>query len=469
MKKIDNIKPVDILLVEDNDDDILIFKRIFGRFNLSNTLHIACSGKEALKFVREKYNELGLILLDYTLPEINGDEVVKILRADKNIPYIPVIMVTGRGDMKTKVEGLNIGADDYITKPFDASELIARINAMLRIKQLHDDLRNNLEFSKKLISFAKNLNTTSIASIQETLKEDIPAIFGTNSFSIFIYNKEEETLILSFHNQDSIKDKQIEITGNDKSVMWKAVKKKRALFIEDFEKSPFFSGHRLHPQNFAVCIPLIINNEVIAVVNLNNSEDGKLPFKIISKAAGAIEHLSSSIANVFSYEMVQKMSITDELTGIYNRRYFLREFKKEFAKARRYKRPLSLMMIDVDNLKEINDTYSHLCGDVVLKKVADIIKTSCREGDTFGRYGGDEFLIISPETTKEKIYSFTERIINNIKGYKFECNDVKFNVTVSIGICSFPEKSIKDETDMLRFADERMYKVKRQKNYDEIY
>jgi len=174
--------------------------------------------------------------------------------------------------------------------------------------------------------------------------------------------------------------------------------------------------------------------------------------------------LSSFIAialeNAKLFEETKKLATTDSLTSILNRRALEEAFQKEVMRAQRYNRPFSAMILDIDNFKLFNDTYGHTFGDEVLKTVASILKKSCRKVDILGRYRGDEFSIILPETPIEGAKKLAERIINNLKNTPILTpQNNKIPLNISIGIASYPFDTLEPEK-LLTLADTVMYKAK---------
>jgi diguanylate cyclase (GGDEF)-like protein len=167
-------------------------------------------------------------------------------------------------------------------------------------------------------------------------------------------------------------------------------------------------------------------------------------------------------------EHLERLSLTDGLTGLYNIRYFSNRLKEEVARAKRYGCVCSLLFIDIDFFKRVNDTHGHHCGDKVLKIVADILMgtsdnltviSRLRKSDIVARYGGEEFVIILPETDKKGANIVGKRIRRNVEEHEFTCNRVSVPVTVSVGIASIPEDAESPEV-LIRNADEAMYRAK---------
>jgi diguanylate cyclase (GGDEF)-like protein len=159
---------------------------------------------------------------------------------------------------------------------------------------------------------------------------------------------------------------------------------------------------------------------------------------------------------------MKELSITDGLTGLNNYRYFMQSLESEFKRAIRHNRIVSLLMIDIDYFKSFNDTYGHLCGDFVIKKVAEMIKRYVRSTDVAARYGGDEIALILPETDKESAIQVAEKLKKEIGGCTFEWLSKSVEVGVSIGLATGPASGIEAHLDLLNAADKALYRAKQE-------
>jgi len=159
------------------------------------------------------------------------------------------------------------------------------------------------------------------------------------------------------------------------------------------------------------------------------------------------------------YNKLQKLSIHDSLTKVYNRRYFMQRYIEEFNRARKFRLNLSFLMIDIDNFKKINDMYGHLVGDAVLREVARTISQNTREIDFIARFGGEEFSVILLETEKSGAIMVAERMRSKISRKKIEVFDEILRVEISIGLASFPQNTIHPDV-LLETADKALYKAK---------
>ena len=167
------------------------------------------------------------------------------------------------------------------------------------------------------------------------------------------------------------------------------------------------------------------------------------------------------VTEVVSYQKkLVTMNHTDQLTGVYNRNYMESQLSKEIERCRRYNHPISLLMIDVDLFKTINDSYGHPCGDFALKSICERITLNIRKSDSLIRYGGDEFCIIMPETSEQNAYRVAEIIRRSICSQPFTFANTKFNITVSIGVAAMDQDRDNVES-VLKKADEALYQAKK--------
>ena len=300
-----------ILIVDDDKSISDLIEISFKEKDKGFLIEKASDGEEALSRIASLTPDL--LILDVMMPKLDGIEVAKRMRADQRYRFIPIIMLTVRDSVEDKIRGLEAGADDYVTKPFDLEELAARVEVMLRIKRLQDEL---VEKNEQLEELTKNL---------------------------------------------------------------------------------------------------------------------------------------------------RDQAITDGLTRLYNNSYFKEQISREIDRARRYIQPVSFAMIDIDHFKQCNDTHGHSHGDTVLKGVAEVLKDNFRNTDIVTRYGGEEFAIILPQTTRGQALIAVKKVRQAILEHPFPHGDTQplGRVTISMGLASFPDEA-KDETELIAKADARLYTAKRE-------
>jgi two-component system cell cycle response regulator len=295
-----------ILVVDDHEDNIeLLRARLEAR---GYEVFGAADGYAALETVERVCPDL--ILLDVMMPKMDGIEVVRRLKGNATLPFIPVIMQTALDSTENKVEGLDAGADDYITKPINFAELEARVNSLLRIKKLQTELKAR----------------------EQELRE------------------------------------------------------------------------------------------------LN--------------------------------DMLKKISLTDGLTGIENRRSLEDRLKEMWSHSVRLHEPMALVMCDIDKFKSVNDNYGHQAGDSVLKEFASLLKDEAREIDRVGRYGGEEFLLILPGTVLDAAVTFAERLREKVENHTFTYEGGTLRRTMSCGVAGSPHPRVQDQEALVRSADDALYVAK---------
>ena len=160
------------------------------------------------------------------------------------------------------------------------------------------------------------------------------------------------------------------------------------------------------------------------------------------------------------YKMIQELAITDSVTGLFTRRYAMERLNEEFLRTQAHHLPLSILMIDADNFKECNDKFGHLVGDMVLNEIGRRIREIVREVDMVARFGGEEFLVFAPNTSKESAYLFAERIRRSIEGSFIRAYDEKVHLTVSVGLATYPQDTVHCQ-DLIEKSDQALYQAKK--------
>ncbi len=300
-----------LLIVDDSPSTRNALHQILEKSGFFSSIVEAENGAKALDILLK--DQVDFVISDVNMPTLDGFKLLSAIRDQPKYHDLPVIFLTVRKDSLDKIKGLESGANDYIIKPFDPEELLARVNNLIRMKDLQDQLEKQ--------------------------------------------NKDLE----------------------------------------------------------------IINKKL------------------------------------------EELSVTDGLTGLHNRRYFIERLGSEFSRSKRHKLSISLILLDLDHFKSINDTYGHQKGDDVLIKVSDILKQNCRVHDILARFGGEEFIISLCQTGPEGAMIVAERIRKAVEEYQFIYTRAPdFNTTISAGISSYPNIKIANIDDLIRIADAYLYEAKRQ-------
>ncbi len=244
-----------------------------------------------------------------------------------------------------------------------------------------------------------------------------------------------------------------EVFPFDQKVYRHVFEKKRPILISDSKES-FYKTSDV-PQRPFTAYPIFIREKIFAVVTLIGIDAKGDPLLFI-----LIDRFISEMQRVKLYERVEMLAITDGLTGVYVRRHLAERLEEEIDRSKRFGYKLSLLMLDLDDFKRINDEYGHLVGDTVLKRVAAMIKKSVREVDFVGRYGGEEFAVGLIETDENRSEQVAERIRKSIEEYAFKAYGENLNVTVSIG-CATHSPLLNSVNQIIEAADTALYQAKR--------
>lgn len=206
--------------------------------------------------------------------------------------------------------------------------------------------------------------------------------------------------------------------------------------------------------------PLIVRDRLEGVVAVGMDITAEPELSSLHTLETLTHQVATVLENAQLYEEVELLSITDGLTELFTRRHFMTKLTEDINRARRYNYLLSLIMIDIDHFKKINDTYGHPQGDIVLKEIARLLKKDLRAGDVAARYGGEEFVIIYPYTELDKARVAAERLRTLVENHQFPRQGSPLKVTISLGVATFPSQKVTDEESLISQADKQLYKAK---------
>ncbi len=335
-----------------------------------------------------------------------------------------------------------------------------------------DEILNLLTEISEMILALDN-SSRALDRIVELTAEKFKADSGSIAVPDF---KNEQLKIISSYDHDSC---EVDILNScraldlDEGVAGKAYSEQSMYQAEDIKKDPNFKSvleDKKEDYRSIITIPLLIEEECIGVLNFCFSEKTKISSCDVSVLNIVANQIAITMTQMEMKEELEKdnrelkrMALTDGLTGLLNHRSIQGKFRRELKRARRYENPLALVMLDIDYFKKINDNFGHPSGDRVLKDLAGIFKEMVREADSVGRYGGEEFLFVLPETGPEGAFRLAERIRQRIDSRPFVVpSRKKVDVTVSAGISSYRPGDVKlSADDLLSRADNALYKAKR--------
>jgi len=246
----------------------------------------------------------------------------------------------------------------------------------------------------------------------------------------------------------------------DSPIIKYVLKNKKNLIIGDAKNSLFSKNLPFYDEpNSIICMPIFLKGRVSGIIYIDSRQLNAFTSRHEYFLNILAYMVSVSIERSINYEKIKRLTITDELTQVFNRRKFDIDIHDETNKAVRYVRNLSLLMVDIDHFKKFNDTYGHQTGDEILKAISNFLTSNKRITDKVYRYGGEEFAMLCTETDKESATIFAERLCKSIAGNNFGVGDGVKKITVSIGVGNFPFDAFNKE-ELIAFADKALYRAK---------
>ena len=314
---------------------------------------------------------------------------------------------------------------------------------------------------QELMDFHKAISLLNLEEISAVLIDRLPSVFLIDYFTLFLYDQDKRKLNLMCHNHPEI-ESSFSISLSNSQIMEAAVLRGQYIREQDFSTSSYYRGadNPLFKKGYFVSIPLMIEKEVVGVLNINDVDQDSFNVGDLGFILNLSELIAMSISNAVLYEQIKKLAVTDGLTGISNRPNMEQSLLNEFGRSMRYNSPLSIVLLDVDHFKEVNDSYGHQKGDEILVTFASILKKFCRANDIAARYGGEEFLMILPQSNAQGAFKIAERVREEIMKMSFVGNDSKFSVTTSCGVAELNRDCMKNIDQLINVADNAMYEAK---------
>jgi diguanylate cyclase (GGDEF)-like protein len=321
----------------------------------------------------------------------------------------------------------------------------------------------NTRILDAITPLAQKLNCLDIQQIGQVCTEQLPQIIGARFVSLYLLDPTSDMLYLENHNHTWLINNIVSLNQENRSPMIKAVREKELIIVKNNSQvteryNDRFSENYCTPT--CIIAPLICNNRVVGVLNLAD----KINADEFSHQDVAVVELfryliGASIGNINMYEASQIQARTDGLTGLVNHRTFYEVLEKELRRCQRYGGHVSAIMIDMDNLKSVNDTFGHRAGDAAIKKVSLKIAACIRKIDIAARYGGDEFAVILPSTNIEEAKSVAQRIVKEVSIGPIMWEGNKIQLSVSIGVGQYDSNFSPDE--ITRCSDSALYAAKK--------
>ena len=329
-----------------------------------------------------------------------------------------------------------------------------------------NDLGGGISLLEQVTPLARQINCLDIERIADICIKDIAKLVGVRFASLYIIDETSNILHLQKYNHPFSINKIVSLNQNPPSPMVMAVLSKELILVEDIDthKKPIIrKSQRAFAENYrtknCVIAPLICQERVVGVLNLADKiEDEGFSCDDIALIELFSQLVGASIGNIKLFEKIQRQATTDGLTGLANHKRFYEILERELWRSRRYGGQISLIMVDVDNLKNINDAYGHRAGDKVIRQISRKIKECIRQIDTAARYGGDEFAIILPNTSLADATVVAERMVEAVSNSPVTWKKEQIRLSISIGVDQ--DDADTNPEDITSRSDEALYTAK---------
>lgn len=432
-----------------------------------------------------------LLLLDVVMPGMDGMEVLERIKAQERWRDLPVLMFSSLPAEETSVRSLGLGAADFIRKPFRVRELLARINAQLRmrallrsareaLRQTEEELlraREEAESRRELVDILHEVTgDLNPGEIFHLLARRVARALNLSHCSVILARPGDRVgVVATAFENPGLRNHELELDRYPE--IRAALDRGKPVLIEDLAESPLYAnvrqlwereGTTVHVRSI-IALPFAIDRLQEGVFFLRRTadepplttDDVQFAEAVVTAAVASIQKAELLETTKADNARLEALAHTDPLTQVLNRRALTDRLEEEMERTRRYDSVVTALMVDIDHFKAINDTHGHLVGDDVLREVAGLLQRAVRSVDLVARYGGEEFVVVLPETALEGATVFAERIREQMAEHPFATRGSRpLHLTASIGVASFPSPGVESVEELLSLADEALYRAK---------
>ncbi len=411
----------------------------------------AKDGFEALRMALDWQPDL--ILLDVMMPGMDGFECCRRLKEDPTTLHIPVVMVTALGEPAERLRGLELGADDFLTKPVEYETLMARVRSLVRLKRLLDEWRARGETARAL-----GLTSESVAP---------PSVAGARALVVDDWDLGAQTIQQALGRDGIIAGRAR--TGAEATELTAAIPFDLiVLSLSLIEEDPLRLASSLRAADATHEVPMLLvaepeeRDNILRGFDLGANDWLVLPLdenELRARARNQIRRKVYQDRLRADFGTALEMALIDPLTGLYNQRYLMRHLRGLLESGQNHE--LAVLMIDVDHFKSVNDEFGHATGDQALRAVADVLRGNTRVFDSLARYGGEEFVVVMPGTGAADAALAAERLRSAVEATPCTWAPGKpSGLTVSIGVACIAQHPGTPEA-LLHAADLALYAAKR--------
>jgi diguanylate cyclase (GGDEF)-like protein/PAS domain S-box-containing protein len=430
-----------ILVVDHRPKNLTLLSQILT--DSGYQVQVADDAEWAIEYARKATPDL--ILLDISRPAPDSYEICQRLKRGRGTRKIPIIFIGTKDGSADKVKAFRAGCVDYIQRPFEPEEVRAHVETHLTILRLRHQLQE--------VNQQKSTQLEELTRSQDLLRErerKLQAFVNAIPSLSFVFDEEGRYLEIMAHDFSLLSDHIERLKGR---LISEVLPADGAHSMMNAIRRTIETGKT---QVIEYKVPILSGDERWFEGRFALMEKGR-------RGHSKVVLIATEITDrVNLYQEVNRLAMQDPLTGCYNRRHFLALANQEIQRALRYHRPLSLLMLDIDHFKRFNDRYGHLVGDQILCAMVNLCQNSLRSVDILGRYGGDEFLILMPETAVEGTVPAAQRLRKAVEDMVMTIPEGKFSITVCVGVASLEVNRKPAETldELVKRADQGLYAAK---------
>ena len=423
-----------------------------GRFQYVNPLFEQISGYtlDELK---------GLYSLDYVHPEDREkvrEKAIDVLKGQSSLPY-EFRLIKKDSELIWVLD--RVASIQYKGK----RSVLGTIMDVTERKKAEDEVRLYTGQLETLFNIGATVSQTlNLGEILDSVLDKVMEVMGVEASGIFLLDEQTNRLLLRAHRGMPARlVRDLKMLNIEDGFIGKVAQSGKPLLMDDVSVDHRLSRSKARGkfESFAA-VPIIAKEKIRGVMGVGSHRYREFPDWEVRMLGTISNQIGMAIENAQLYEHALELAFTDSLTGLYNRRYLMEQIEREFIRAERSKRPLSLIMVDLDGLKDINDGYGHHFGDAFLREVGRIIEVNTRASDVAARWGGDEFMLLATEADSASSSKIAERVRSQVGRYRMEINGRKVGITVSAGVVSYPAHA-SGISELIKNVDEAMYNAKR--------
>lgn len=424
-----------------------------GRFQYVNRLLEEICGYSSDELI-------GTYSLNYVHPEdreMVRAKAIEVLKGQSNLPYE---FRSIRKDWETVWLLDKATSIEYQGRRAVLGTLMDITERKMAEAELIDSARQVETLYNIGVTVSQTLNLTEML---ESVLERVLALMEIEAGGIFLVNAQTDELVLNTHQGFSerfIRDVKRMKVG--KGFAGRVALTGKPLIVGNMTADARFDPIVLKREGFQSlsAIPIMSREKILGVLSVCSYGSRNFLERELQLLGTIANQIGVAVENSQLYERTVEIAFTDSMTGLYNRRYLMEQIEREFARASRSESAFSVIMIDLDGLKTVNDRFGHHGGDAILKELGRIIKADTRTSDVAGRLGGDEFMLLASETDSSEACNIGERIRSQVEQYHTEIDGEELGASISVGVASYPSHA-SDVKELLQKADEAMYNAKR--------